>query len=332
MHILLKRRSLSAGLFLLSINASAQQAVDSTSQRVLNYLAGQFAVARPFNLEYTGSMPFNYSPKYGDTKLPQARMHQFSQLKASASFSFLKSRKWLAGLTTGYRYTDLSTTVKSLAGTQVQDVDSDFHYLFASLNLNHISTLFNKTIIYSGSLIIDGSEESFGRVKSILSATMVLRADTRIKMSAGLLVNIDAGSQLPLFPLFMYENKLGRGWTADIILPRQFLLRKYIPGHGRLSIGTQLDATTLYLQGLGANTTEKFEYRQTDILNGLIYEHLLGTHFILTAKAGLRVTTNGRIFEKSKTFADAVFETSPRPGGYFNGGISFNPFFKKKQR
>ncbi|MCG2612833.1 hypothetical protein LZZ85_01030 [Terrimonas sp. NA20] len=330
MHTLLSRRALPVSLLFLSVSASAQKTADSTSQRVLNYLAGQFAVARPFNLEYTGSLPFNYTPKYENTKLPPARMNHFSQLKASANVSFLKSSKWLAGATVGYRYTDLSTTMRSLTGTQIQEVDNDFHYLFASVNVNHFSRLFNKTVIYSGSLIADGSEESFGRIKGLLSATMVLRADAKVRMSAGLLVNIDGGSQLPVFPLFMYENKLGKGWTADIILPRQFLLRKYIPGHGRLSIGTQLDVTIFYMQGLGANTTQKFEYRQTDILNGLIYEHLLGKHFILTGKAGLRVTTNGRIFEKSKTFADGVFETSPKPGGYFNVGVSFNPFFKKK--
>jgi hypothetical protein len=330
MHTLLRRRVLPVSFFLLSINASAQKAADSTSQRVLQYLAGQFAVARPFNLEYTGSLPFSYNPKFGNTKLPQARMNQFSQAKASVSFNFLKKRKWLAGVTAGYRYTDLSTTMNSTTGGPAQDIDSDFHYLFASLNINHFSKLFNKTVIYSGSLIADGSEESFGRVKGLLSATMILKANAKVRMSVGVLANIDGGSPLPVLPLFMYENKLGNGWTADIILPRQFLLRKYVPGHGRLSIGTQLDGTIFYLQGLGTNTTQKFEYRQTDILNGLVYEHLLGQHFILTGKAGLRVTTNGRIFEKSRTFADGVFEISPKPGGYFNVGVSFNPFFKKK--
>ena len=332
MHNLLIKRALPAGLFLLSINASAQKAKDSVSTRVLNYLAGQFATARPFNIEYTGSLPFNYSPRYGDVKLPQARMHQFSQVKATANINVVKNRKWLIGMTGGYKYTDLSTTIRSVGALEERSLNSDFHYFFTSVNVNHFSKLFNKTVIYSGSLVTDASEESFGRVKGILSATMVLRADAKVRMSAGLLVNIDAGSQLPVFPLFMYENKLGNGWTADIIFPRQFLLRKYIPGHGRLSIGTQLDGTIFYLQGLGGNMTQKFEYRQTDIANGLIYEHLLGKHFILTAKGGLRVTTNGRIFEKSKTFADGIFETAPKPGGYFNVGVSFNPFFRKKQK
>jgi hypothetical protein len=332
MRTLIRKRTLPVGLLLLGINASAQKVSDSASQRVLNYLAAQFAIARPFNLEYTGSMPFNYNPKVGDIKLPQARMHQFSQLKTSASFNLIKTRKWTAGVTAGYRYTDLSTTIRASGSSQEYELDNEFHYFFASVNLNHISKLFNKTVIYSGSLITDASEESFGRVKGLLSATMVLRADAKVRMSAGLLVNIDAGSQLPVFPLFMYENKLGKGWTADIIVPRQFLLRKYIPGHGRLSIGTQLDGTTFYLNGLSANATQKFEYRQTDILNGLIYEHLLGKHFILTAKGGVRVTANGKIFEKSKTFADGVFETSPKPGGYFNVGVSFNSFFRKKQK
>ena len=331
MQRLLRKGALPVYLLLLLCDASAQSGADSASKQVLTFLAGQFAVARPFNVEYTGVLPYHYDPTFANTKLPQGRMNRFSQLKASANFNFIKQKKWTMGFTAGYRYTNLSATMRSLNGPETQEVNNDFHYLSGSLNVNYFSRLFNKMVVYSSSLIADGSENSFGRVKALLSATMILRADAKIRMSAGILANIDAGSQLPVFPLFIYENKLGKGWTADIILPRQLLLRKYLPGRSRLSVGTTLDATIFYINDLGAYSPQKFEYRQTDISNGFTYERLLGSHFIFTARTGLRVTTSGRVFEKSKSFDDAVFEISPKPGFYFNAGISFNSFFRKKK-
>ncbi|WP_205945164.1 hypothetical protein [Pedobacter psychrodurus] len=119
--------------------------------------------------------------------------------------------------------------------------EEDFNYLFSSLNFTYFSSLFKKRMIYSSSFLVDGSEKHFERIKGIFTGTMVLKANQRTKMTAGVLVNIDQSAQSPIIPTFSYEHKFNNGLIADIVLPRSIYLRKYMFGNGRASLGTELD-------------------------------------------------------------------------------------------
>ncbi|WP_134091375.1 hypothetical protein [Olivibacter sp. XZL3] len=108
-----------------------------------------------------------------------------------------------------------------------------------------------------------------------------------------------------------------------------FLLTIY----SRISVGAELNkGADFYLYNLNpANPKQKFEYRQIDIYNGLVYERLLGENFVLTAKTGMRIAIGSGFFEKEKSFEDAEIKTKPKPAFYANVGLSFNPFIKKNK-
>lgn len=307
-----------------SIPAKTRDSVN-IPKRVETYAADKFAISRPLNIEFIHTSPYNYTSKRGEQQLPESRVTGFEQIKVSANINFIKKQTWMLGATLGYRYTALEADITKPAVGGIMPVDDEFHYLFSSLNFTYFSKLFNKRTIYTSSILFDGSDKHFERVKGIFTGTMILKANQRTKLMVGLLVNIDPSSQTPVLPTFSYEHKFNNGLVVDMILPRSLYLRKYVFTNGRISLGTEIDRTSFYLYNIDG-TDQRYEYRQLDLNSGLMYEHVIAKYFVLTAKTGMKITPSGRVFRKEDSFGDPVFQTTPDPAFYFNVGISFNPF------
>ena len=316
---------ISAESFSQTIDSIPKKAADSIPKRAVAYAADKFAISRPLNIEFTHTAPYNYTAKTGDKSLPQSKVSSLSQVKVSANVNFIKRKTWMLGATLGYRYTAAGADVIIPATGAIQTTDNKFHYHFTSLNVVYFSTLFKKRMIYTSSIMIDGSDQHFERVKGVLTGSMVLKANQRTKMMVGVLISIDPSAQSPFIPTFTYEHNFNNGLIADVILPRSIYLRKYVFTSGRLSLGTEMDRTSFYLYDIDG-TSQKYEYRQLDINSGLVYEQVIAKYFMVTAKTGIKLTPSGRIFKKEDSFGSPVFETSPDPAFYFNIGLSFNPF------
>jgi hypothetical protein len=293
-------------------------------KRAVAYAADKFAIIRPLNIEFTHSTPYNFTSKRGNITIPESRVNDFTQAKVSANFNFIKRKTWLLGMTAGYRYTSVEADMTNPFNEDIKTLNNDFHYLFSSVNFSYFSMLFKKRTIYTSSIVVDGSDQHFERVKGLFTGVMVLKANQKTKMTVGLLVNIDPSAQTPVIPIFTYEHKFNNGLIADITLPKSIYLRKYVFNAGRVSLGTELDRTSFYLYNIDG-TSQKYEYRQLDINSGLIYEHAIGD-FVFTGKTGMKFTPSGKLFRKEDSFNDAVYETKPDPTFYFNIGVSFNPF------
>lgn len=302
-------------------------------KRVVTAAADKFAFTRPLNIEFTNVAGYTYKSERGKDKLPDSKVNKFEQTKVSANVNFIKKKTWLLGATLGYRGTSTEAEVVQQGRDENLVIKNDFHYLFSAVSFTYFSTLFNKRTFYSSTLLVDGSEKQLERVKAIFTGTMLLKANLKTKMTVGLMVNVDPSAQTPIIPTFSYEHKFNNGLIADITLPRNMYLRKFmLKNNGRLSIGMELDQTTFYLYNLeGFDHT--YEYRQLDINSGLVYEHALGKYFMLTGKSGIKLTPNGRLFRKEDTFGDPLYQITPDPTFYFNVGVSFNPFsvFGKKR-
>ncbi|SDK52969.1 hypothetical protein SAMN04487898_10967 [Pedobacter sp. ok626] len=305
-----------------------KKADDSLSirKRVVAFAADKFAIARPLNFEFSNTAPYHYKSKNEGNILPGGRLTRFQQTKLSANIDLIKRKTWLLSTTLGYKSTSTATEVVQTGTTAQTTLENDYYYLFSSLNLTYFSSLFGKRVIYNSSLVVDGSDKHFERIKGLFAGVMVLKANQKTKMTAGFMVNIDPGALTPFIPIFSYEHKFNNGLIADIFLPRSIQLRKFVFNrNGRVSLGTEMDGTSFYLYNLDG-TAQKYEYRQLDINSGLTYEHVIAKHFMLTAKSGVKATPAGRIFKKEETFQDPVYQITPDPAFYFNIGISFNPF------
>lgn len=317
------------GAMILS-KAGLAQSQDSLSKKVVAYAADKFPVTRTFNFEFSGTGPYNFTSTLRGEALPAGRVTNWTQARASANINFIQSRNWILGTTFTYRLTSLTAALNEPVSGLASSVKEDFQYHASSLNLTYISKLFNKTTIYSSSVSIDGSEKKFERIRGLFSATMLLKADARTKMGIGFVANIDPSAQLPVLPVFTYEHRFDNGLVADIVLPRNVFIRKQVFGNGRITLGTELDRSSFYLYNLD-NSGRTFEFNQVDINNGLIYEHLLWNYFILTMKGGVRLSPFSRVFDRSESVNDYIFQAKPAKTLYFNVGLSFNPFARKNR-
>lgn len=325
------KNTLYACCALLPLLCFSQTASDSIKKKAIAYAADKFPVTRALNVEFTHVAPYNFTPEMSGAKLPQGRVEGINQAKISANYNFIKRRKWMLGTTLGYKYISSESLLTSPVTGEQSAVEQNFHYQFSTLNFVYFTRLFKKTTIFSSSVMVDGSEQHFERVKGIITGTMVLTSNEKTKLTLGFLINIDPSAQSPFIPTISYEHHFNNGLILDINLPKSMMLRKNVFQNGRISIGTELDQTNFYLYNIDG-TSRKYEFRQLDINSGLLYEHMIASYFLISAKTGLKLSPNGRIFEKSGSFADPVFEIKNDPSLYINLGVSFNPFAKYKKR
>lgn len=295
---------------------------DSIPEKAKAFIADKFPMARALNLEYNLVSPYRYTSKFFGTAQPESKVESLYQLKASVNINFITSKQWSLGTILGYRYVSAK-----LENTQERKY---FHYHSESLNLSRYSKLFGKTAIYTASAVVDGSERHFERLRGLLTATLVLKATRATQMTLGLIGFVDPGALVPVVPSFSYKHQFNGGWIADVILPKGLLLRKNVLENGRVSVGTELENTFFYLYGLD-NTGKTYSLNQMEINSGLTYEHYLGNSFVATFRTGMKNVVDAKIFEKSEAQRDYIFKASPEPSLYFNVGLSFNPFGKKKK-
>ncbi|RZJ89955.1 MAG: hypothetical protein EOO20_09560 [Chryseobacterium sp.] len=287
------------------------------------FTADKLAIARPVNIEFNHAAPYQFKPEKRKEPQPGSKVNALDQAKISVNLKLKQKRSWILGTTIGYRYNHTDAELVNATTGIINTNVNDYHYFFGSVNFSFFSTLFEKRIIYTSSLSADGSERNLERLRGMISAVSILKADTRIKMTLGLLINIDPSAQTPVIPIFTYEHKFTNGLIADITLPRSIFIRKYMLKNGRLSLGTELDQTNFYVYGF-ENDQRRYEYRQLDIRTGVVYEHAIG-NFIFTGKSGLKIMPSGDLFRKNDSVNEAVFETNAKPAFYLNAGLSFNP-------
>ncbi|WP_278354079.1 MULTISPECIES: DUF6268 family outer membrane beta-barrel protein [Bacteroidota] len=293
-------------------------------QKIALFAAKKFAAVRPLNVEYTYVSPYKFTAENGGSKSRHNKVERLSIFEATSKFNLLEKKKWL--LSTALAYRNISTEVSFIdpLDQSVKNVNEDYHYFSGNLNLSYFSQLFGRRIIYTSSIMVDGSEKNLERIRGLFLGTMILKANEKTKMTVGILANIDPSIQIPVLPTFGLEHKFNNGLMADIAIPRYLYLRKHVTSSSRVSLGTEIDRTSFYLYNID-NTPQRYEYRQIDLNSGLVYEHLLGKYFILTAKTGLKSTVIGRMFKKEDRFNEPVFENRPDASYYANIGISFNP-------
>ncbi|TWI16636.1 MULTISPECIES: hypothetical protein [Sphingobacterium] len=310
-----------------SASSFAQTKDDSIPQKVVQYATDKFPSIRAFNIEYNYQAPYQYSSKLRGNKMPDNKVKGLNQLRVNANTTLFTKNSWIFGSTINYRYSSFSS-----AGTNPfsgnQDNDNDYHYYSVGLNVARVSMLFGKPFIYSGSILGEGSEKNFERLKGVATGTLVLKANAQTKVTVGLVAMIDPTAIIPVLPSFSYEHKFKNGWMADIILPQRVYMRKGMLKNGRFSIGSELDGTTFYLYDLYGDS-QRFQYQQIEINSGMMYEHNFGASFIGTIKSGIKSIPTGRVFEKNENFNNYALDIRPQSSFYLNLGLSFNPFRMK---
>ncbi|WP_162927054.1 hypothetical protein [Flavobacterium psychrotrophum] len=313
---------LSLFVFVLSVPfyKTFAQAKDSIPKEAIKFVADKFPFTRMINTEFRYDAPYDFSARIPGVSQPEGRVTRLYQQRVNANINFIKSPKWVFSTGLFYNYIHAETQ-----GANLQQTESNEHYYAATVTLTRFTKLFGKMALFTATALPSGGENGFERITGMVSGTLVLKANAKTKMTIGLLGLIDPSSQVPAFVTLSYEHKFDNGWIADIILPKRLFMKKDVFSNGRLSLGTELDNTTVYLKGFNRNTSKTYIFSQLETMSGATYEHCIFKGFIATLKTGYKYTPTSRIVAVNKKFTDYVFKATPNGNFYVNLGLSYNP-------
>lgn len=325
-----------AASFFLTGNVCLSQTIDSIRRKdsppkkVLTYVTDRFPPTRMLLLEYSQLAPYRYNINPSNV-LSKNKITNQCFVKANVNLSFVRKQRWMLGATINYRYLTATTEAVGIPAANTGTEKDGFHYHNTSLNALYLSKVFGKMTFYSGSLIVDGSDQHFERIKGRLSGTMLLKTNAQTKIMVGLTVNIDPSTNIPALPIISYEHRFENGLMADILLPQRLMIKKDVFKNGRVSLGAEMGQNNFYLYHTDS-TSQKYEFRQTELNSGFTYEQLIGKSMSTFIKTGIKTSLNARQFRKSESVKDYVLEAKPNGAFYISAGLSINPFAKPRKK
>lgn len=329
----MKSKIISVLVVFISVHAVSQEK-EPDMKTLGKAIVDKFPTTRTFDLQYEQLGPSNYDSELFGNKFERGRVENHSRFKAAFNLPFYASKSKRFVLTTSLRYKYESYQfgdIYNYTTTQTyRRENEDVHYWAGALTATYMSSLFKKPIIYSATVSVDGNEEDLQRVKGFASAVLVLKRTPSTTITAGVLVLVDPSSIVPLTPLLSINHKFKNSkWDMDFILPQRLLFRRELLENGRISLGTELNTESFYLNLNSSNLQGVYELNQLELKSGITYEYSFTPKLIVFVKGGFNNVVSARITEKGERTNRYVYDQKEDTQGYFRFGLSYNLFNRK---
>jgi hypothetical protein len=321
-----------ASTFGQNTTGSKQQS-DSLQKQASIGIKEKFPGARVFNVEYGQSLNRDFSSEVFDEAFQEGEIKSQHNFSASANIPVYRTQKWSLTASGNYQFSEFEfDNLANVSATNIFEQDGivAFHNFSTALSSTYFSMLFKKPVIYNASIIADGNDDGFERIKGFLGLTFIMKRTERTTITLGAIVFLDPTSQIPFFPTFTYNHRFKNSkWDFDFILPQRLLFRRPIGENGRFSIGSSFGSTGFYVNVDSPGFADVFEYSQLEIKSGIIYEHRFSNYLIGTFQGGFQNFISNRLTEKGEATKDYIYKNKQDGTGYFQVGISIDPFAKK---
>ena len=309
---------------------------DSSKQKTILSIKEKFPRSRILNFEYGQSLTRNYNAELLNQDFHGGKVKAQHTFNASANIPLAKTRKWSLTGSMNYQFNEFDIETESSSNfsfaTYSENNVKKFHNFSSSLSSTYFSMLFKKPVIYNASLIIDGNDKGFERLKGLIGLSFIMKRTARTTITLGAISFIDPTSQIPFFPTFSFNHKFKNSkWEVDFIMPQRLLFRSFVGENGRFSIGSSFGTSGFYVNINEPNFAEMYEYSQLEIKSGIMYEYRISNYLIGTFQAGLQNFISNRLTEKGEPTKDYIYKNNQDATGYFQFGISIDPFVKRKK-
>jgi hypothetical protein len=320
-------------LVLVSNYAIAQQPQDSLQQKGVQSIKEKFPETRRFNFEYNQSFDRRFSSKLFDQDFQEGDIKSQRNFMAAANIPVYKTQKWNFTASLFYQFSEFEfENIESSLEMPFFERNGtiNFHNISTALSATYFSMLFNKPVIFNASISADANEENFGRFRGLLGFAFILKQTERTTITLGAMGFLDPSSQIPFIPTFSYNYRFKNSkWEVDFIFPQRLLFRRPIGENGRLSLGSTVGLTEFYLDKNNQAYGSAFAYSQIELKTGIIYEHRFNDYLIGTFQGGLQNFVSNQATKKGEPAKDFIYENEQKGAGYFQIGISIDPFAKK---
>jgi len=299
-------------------------------------IKAEFPRTRILNFEYGQSLSRDFDSELFGEEFQEGEIKNQKTFNASLNLPFYYTEKLVLTASANYSFNEFEFDgLQNTSETVIFEQDGivGFHNFSGSVSGTYFSQLFGKPVIYNASVIVDGNDQGFERLKGLVGASLIMKRTERTTITLGAIAFVDPTSQIPFFPTFTYKHNFKNSlWEFDFILPQRLLFRRYIGENSRLSIGSTFGGKGFYVNVNAPDFPDVFEYSQLEINSGLIYEYRLSDYIITTVKGGLTNFISNRLTEKGEPTEDFIYENDQNATGYFNVGFSIDPFAGKKKK
>jgi hypothetical protein len=317
-------------LLVVYLPVAAQQSKDDSLRKVRDYMEVQAALRYPVlrmatvQVETAGNVHYT-SKLYGKDFL-SGKIQPKSLLKITFRHPVYTFGSQEISVAAAYvsQETVLKNTVNQLPQTPVSDGTNTLQNLALALTYKRTDSLFNKPILWGGTLLTNFSlQSSVARVAGLLFGIVPLKTTRTTRISAGLVVVIDPSSVIPVIPTFSYWHKFARSpWEISLDLPTHLFLQRPLFSKGLLSIGTELAENKLLRKVDLPLLQGGFAFKDLDLKSGFTLEYPVFRKVLIGCGGGFLYTTQYRVQDPGKSNNNYAVGIKRNPGPYFNINIS----------
>lgn len=319
-------------ILLFSFCKTQAQVSDGLEKKIRAVIVARFPQRSNFDLQFEQFSSTNYQSELLDNDFERGTASSQRRLKFAVNLPIAKGKNW--NLYGSGRYKLDSFDIQNVTHTDPYytyplSSSIDYHYFSTGITTTLISKLFQKPFIYTLNAAADGSHNGYERVKGNLSASMILKRSKNTVITAGFVTFLDRSSPFIALPSFSFTHQFANSsWMIDIVLPRQAYLRRTIGSLGRLSLGTELENESLYIDLDYPGFADPYDLRKTELKTGAVFEYCLAKNTVATIRVGMADILISKATQKGQNSSDYVVEQKQDISGFINFGISFNPFEK----
>lgn len=320
----MKRTILGMLLLMANVGVSlAQVNNDSLAEDFRTLAAKNFSRYRTVNFSWEMNANHDYSFGLDGKEQEKGRKQTVHTLRFSTMVPIVKSHK--ASLYANVQYRSYNFESK---GDELSSIfkEESYDYYAGGLNGSYYASLFNRPLVLSVEVKMDGWKKGWGEVQGRFSAMMVLKNTHSTNFSLGLM-GMTHFSSTPVLPIITYWHRFANpNLSLDITLPSQMYLR-YQMRHQRISVGASMSADEFYLKSDVEGASRVYLYKEAVVKPEIHYEYIINRQFYLSARVGYSALIKGGLYTKKRKELKIADEENGGKESFYQLDRSAVPFF-----
>jgi hypothetical protein len=190
-----------------------------------------------------------------------------------------------------------------------------------------VDSLFGRRVIYTSSITaLTGDASSIQKISFLGGVFFTLKQTRVTSISAGVIVNIDPASTIPVLPYFSYRHQFKSNVELNISLPQMITLRKPLSKNCWVSLGTAIAGSVAFDQTTRQGIPGNINYSGIDLKTGGGVECRFGKIFMIGLNAGMMTPVMSRFYERGKNSRDYFVSNKINSTPFLNVTVSVLPF------
>ncbi|MGN0233214.1 MAG: hypothetical protein ACI4B5_02190 [Bacteroidaceae bacterium] len=306
---------------------------DSLAEDFRTLAAKNFSRYRTLNLSWETKWSHDYTFTFDGKEVENGRKKNLNTIRFSTMVPIVRLRK--LSLYANVQYACYKFESCGDTASAIFCNDTYNHYV-GGLNAFYYMRLFNRPLILSADISVDGWDKGWGKLQGRLAAVMAVKNTNRTNLCTGIM-GMTLFRKIPVMPIITYWHRFNNpALSVEVMMPSQFYLR-YQMRNQRISAGSSMGVDNFYLKTELKGVPFTCYYSDAVLKPEIHYEYIINRHFYLSVRSGVSVVMKGGLYtrnrknigirnEEGETEVEAVLRQKRSPIPFFNVGVSYSLF------